>query len=195
MKEAKRVLVIVAHPDDETIWMGGTLIKNKDWKVEIISLCRKNDSDRSIKFKKVCKVLNAKCYSFDIEDEELKNIKTKEIIEKIKKISKNNKYDYIFTHGKNGEYGHKRHIEVNKAVREMINNKQLKAKKVFLFSYRKKNNFCIPNKNAHKIINLNQDVLSMKRHLIKEIYCYTKDSFESKFVNKTKRESFDILKK
>jgi len=195
MKGAKKVLVIVAHPDDETIWMGGTLIKNKDWKVEIISLCRKKDLDRSIKFKKVCKVLNAKCYLLNIEDEKLKNIKTKEITEKIKKISKNNKYDYIFTHGKNGEYRHKRHIDINKAVIQMINNNQLKAKKVFFFSYQMKGSSCKPNLNADKIIKLNENILNMKRRLIKEVYLYTEDSFETKFVNKTKIESFDILKK
>lgn len=195
MKEAKRVLVIVAHPDDETIWMGGTLIKNKDWKVEIISLCRKKDHDRSIKFKKVCDILKAKGYMFDIEDERLKNIKTKEIINKIKKISKKNKYDYIFTHGKNGEYGHKRHIDVNKAVIQMIKNKKLKAKKVFLFSYKKKDNLYISNKKAHKIINLNQDILNMKKKLIKEVYGFDENSFEFKLTNKIKIESFDILKK
>jgi len=66
--------VIVAHPDDETIWMGGSLIKNcvieKDWKVEIISLCRKNDAERAEKFFKVCSFLNAKGFISDLDDSE-----------------------------------------------------------------------------------------------------------------------------
>ena len=40
----KEALVIVAHPDDETIWMGGTILKNKNWKWTILSLCRASDT-------------------------------------------------------------------------------------------------------------------------------------------------------
>ena len=56
----KKASIVVAHPDDETIWMGGTILKNKYWDWTIISLCRKNDPDRMPKFKKVCAYYGAK---------------------------------------------------------------------------------------------------------------------------------------
>ena len=57
----KKVLVAVAHPDDETIWMGNMLLKNMDnWDTTIISLCRKDDPDRAPKFGKVCEIYKAK---------------------------------------------------------------------------------------------------------------------------------------
>ena len=167
--ESKRILVIVAHPDDETIWMGGTLIKNKKWQVQIISLCRGEDKDRAPKFYKVCKFLRAKGYMFDVEDEELGNIETKEITDKITEVSKNEQYDCVFTHGKNGEYGHKRHIDVNKAVIQMIKERQLNTKNIFFFSYRKEGALCKPNLSADKIIKLDENILNMKRELIKEV--------------------------
>ena len=57
---AKSVLIIVAHPDDETLWAGGTILNNPLWDCFIISLCRKNDADRAPKFYDVLKILKAK---------------------------------------------------------------------------------------------------------------------------------------
>jgi len=188
----KKTLVIVAHPDDETIWMGGFLLNNyKKWDITIISLCRKNDKDRAFKFKKVCKILNAKCYMSDLEDEKLNDIYKEEVIKRIKKYSKKN-YDYIFTHGKNGEYAHKRHIDINKAVTYMLNKKMILCKIFFLFSYIRNGKFCYPNKNSDKFINLNKNCLKKKKKLIKDIYGFNKNSFE--YICSRNKEAFKILK-
>jgi hypothetical protein len=58
-KSNRSVIVIVAHPGDETLWAGGTILNNPQWDYFIISLCRKYDEDRSSKFYKVLKFLNA----------------------------------------------------------------------------------------------------------------------------------------
>ena len=189
----KRVLVIVAHPDDETIWMGGTLLSHvDDWDTAIISLCRKNDKDRARRFKKACKIFNAKCFMSDLEDEKLNDVEIEELVKRISKFIDGKKYDFIFTHGKNGEYGHKRHIDVNKAVRKMLKEGRLKCKKVFFFSYVKKGKFCSPNQNADKFIKLNRLDFMNKKKLIKEIYGFEKNSFEERCCKKI--ESFKVIK-
>ena len=48
--KAKSVLIIVAHPDDETLWAGGTILSHPEWSVFVISLCRASDTDRAPKF-------------------------------------------------------------------------------------------------------------------------------------------------
>lgn len=190
-KSKKKVLVIVAHPDDETIWVGGTLVKNKNkWKTTIISLCRKDDKDRAPRFRKACRILNAKGIMSDLEDEKLDDMEPKEVIERIKKIIKDKNYDYIFTHGKNGEYRHKRHIDVHKAVIKMLKTKDLSCKKLFFFSYNKKGKFCYPDKNSDKFIYLSPSIFKEKKYLIKNVYDFKRGVFE--YECSQKNESFKI---
>ncbi len=174
----KKVLVVVAHPDDETIWMGGTLIKNKNsWNTTIISLCRKDDKDRSPKFRRVCREYNARCFMSDLEDETLEDIDIKEVISRLKKYSKSS-YDYIFTHGDNGEYGHKRHKDVSKAVNKMFREKQLIAKKIFFFDYKKRANIAVARAKSDKFIKINNAILQKKKDLIVNTYGFPQKSFE-----------------
>lgn len=185
MKEA---LVIVAHPDDETIWMGGTILKNSQWNWTIIALCRKNDSDRMPKFLEVCKFYNANAIISDLDDEKLEPLSVRKVIEKIKQLIPKKKYDYIFTHGRNGEYGHLRHKEVHKAVKKMIENNELECEKVYYFSYKKgeKSTPGIPelkipkpDENSDLVISLDNHQYFNKLKLIKDIYGFRSNDFET----------------
>ena len=190
-----RCLVIVAHPDDETIWMGGKILHHPEWNWTILSLCRKDDQDRMSKFMKVCKNYKARGIISDLDDTELKPLPIESVAEKIKSNLPDNQYDYIYTHGDNGEYGHIRHKEVHKAVKELINSDKLKCEKLISFSYTlpkedQHPKIPMPNKEADEYLNLNEKDYINKVKIVKEIYGFGGNSFEVLSCNKA--EAFNI---
>ena len=178
LQSGKRALVIVAHPDDETIWMGGTIRKHSDVRWTIFSLCRASDADRAPKFRRVCRLYGAKAIITDLEDEdELSVEQTIPIIKKlIIKKAGSREFDYIFTHGANGEYGHPRHIGAHLAVKELVSDKILKSKQVYFFNYEKAKEGKRPSMTAKKdsdyILNLSKSIFNTKKRLQAEIHGY-----------------------
>ena len=59
IKENNECAVIVAHPDDETLWAGGLMLMHPEVKWTVVTLCRKSDLDRAPKFFKALERLNA----------------------------------------------------------------------------------------------------------------------------------------
>ena len=68
MPIAKTVAIIVAHPDDETLWAGGTILSHPSWKWFIVCLCRGNDKDRAPRFYKALKILKSEGIMGDLDD-------------------------------------------------------------------------------------------------------------------------------
>jgi len=48
-----RAAVVVAHPDDETLWCGGYILTHPEFLWRIVTLCRAVDPDRAPKFRRV----------------------------------------------------------------------------------------------------------------------------------------------
>jgi len=180
----KTVVVIVAHPDDETLWAGGTILNNPDWKVFIVCLCRKNDPDRSVKFYKALQVLKSEGIMGDLDDgPDQKPLDENELRLEILDLLPGRHFDLIISHNPSGEYTrHIRHEEVGEAVINLWNSDKISASEIRLFAYEDGHKEYYPKaiENAAVYRPLTKRIWHRKYSIITEIYGFEKESWEAK---------------
>jgi len=183
-KKSKTILVIVAHPDDETLWAGGTILSHPSNKWFIISLCRASDIDRSARFYKTLKLLKSEGIMGDLDDgPDQKPLKEKELQECIQKLLPSTQFDLIITHNPKGEYTrHLRHEEVSKAVINLWNNGKITTNELWTFAYEDGNKAYFPRaiEKATVYETLPEQTWLKKYQIITETYGFEKDSWEAK---------------
>jgi LmbE family N-acetylglucosaminyl deacetylase len=184
--------VIVAHPDDETLWAGGTILMHPKIKWAIVTLCRKSDPDRAPRFYSALKRLNATGTMADLDDGPEQNPLDNSYVQKtILQLLHSVKFDLIITHGTKGEYTrHRRHEETARAVRTLWKTGNLQAQQLWMFAYEdgKKKYLPRPIENADIFIGLPKEIWQRKYNIITKIYGFDSESFEAKTT--PRKESF-----
>jgi len=189
--------VVVAHPDDETLWAGGTMLLRPETNWTIVTLCRKSDADRAPKFQKALEQYNAVGAMGDFDDgPEQRPLRTVDVEDAIMDLLPRDRYDLILTHGPWGEYtSHKRHEEVSKAVIALRESERIGARAVWMFAYEDGGNKHLPQPvaDADVYIRLPQEIWQKKYEVITDIYGFDAESFEAKTTPKD--EAFWVLGK
>ena len=182
--DIKDAAVIIAHPDDETLWAGGAILMHPEINWTILTLCRLSDPDRSPKFNKAMKALRAEGIMGDLDDgPEQIPLDCHEVKYAITELLPSKNFDLLITHGHGGEYTrHRRHEEVGKAVMTLWENERLFAKEIWRFAYEDGDGRYLPKavQDADFRIGLPNEIWRKKYDIITKIYGFVPDSFEAR---------------
>jgi len=178
----KTVALIVAHPDDETLWAGGTILCHPSWQWFIVCLCRGSDKERAPRFYKALKVLKSEGIMGDLDDgPDQKPLDEKEVEHAILDLLPPRHFDLIISHNPTGEYTkHLRHEEISRAVITLWQTRKISTYELWTFAYEDGNKEYYPRpvENATICRILTKRIWLRKYSIITETYGFEKNSWE-----------------
>ena len=189
VNRVKTCAVIVAHPDDETLWSGGTILGHPEWQWFVVSLCRKSDKEREAKFYQAMIRLGADGTMGDLDDgpaQSPQNIQ--EVAQIVLDLLPVPSFDLIITHSPQGEYTrHLRHEETSLAVINLLESRKIRTKELWLFAYEdhQRKHYPIPIQNGTYYETLSPKIWAEKYKIITDTYGFGPESWEAKTTPKS----------
>jgi hypothetical protein len=150
-------LLVVAHPDDETLFFAGLLQSKTDWCVVCVTDGNADGlgDQRQAEFRSACKLLKVKdARILNFSDAFERRLDVDGLQQALKNIGT---YKEVFTHSVIGEYGHPHHQDVCFAVHKAF----LPSTPVFSIAY---------NTFPTKKIALNPKQYALKTKILSQIY-------------------------
>lgn len=126
LSQAKK-LMIVAHPDDETLWGGAHLLEGD---YLIVCLTHGSDAVRSAELRSIAAATGNACLILQYPDktfgrrDDWSNVE-EQIEQDITLILEDKSWESVVTHNKAGEYGHIHHKMTHELVTEAYQHEQL----------------------------------------------------------------------
>jgi hypothetical protein len=180
--------------------MGGLMLRHPEWDWRIIALSRADDPDRAPRFHRAGEAYGARVAMSDLDDSPVLKPLSQDLREIRERIEDaltvvsggsqirnpqseiRNGTDLVFTHGAAGEYTrHERHEQVHRAVREMWEIGQLSGD-IPSFAYTDEDRTHPPEPAPDALIRimLTPEEYARKQEIIRGIYGFREDSFETK---------------
>lgn len=180
----KNIAVIVAHPDDETLWCGGIMLMYTSNNWFIACLCRGKDADRAPKFKKALSAYGAEGKMGDLDDGPEQLPLEKEVVrEAVLDLLPASGFDLVITHNPFGEYTrHLRHEEIGGAVIGLWEEQKIRTNELWTFAYGDghKKHYPRAMSAADLIQDLPVHIWKGKYRMITEVYGFDRKGFEAR---------------
>jgi len=181
--------VIVAHPDDETLWCGGFMLERPDWAWFVFTLCRGDDPDRAPRFARVLRQLGADGAMATLDDgPEQDPLDLGLIGRTILEHLPSTRYDLVLTHGPEGEYTrHRRHEECSAAVLALWASGRIETREMRQFAYEDQGGTSLPHvhRDADERTTLGPSTFARKYAMITDLYGFQAQSWEAKATPRT----------
>lgn len=112
-------LMVVAHPDDESLFGGAQLLTSNGWKV----VCVTNGDNlvRRAEFESVMASTNCQYEIWSYYDQITTPLDSA-VFEDLRRVVCENNWSKIVTHGATGEYGHLHHIQIHDMMQKLVSN-------------------------------------------------------------------------
>jgi LmbE family N-acetylglucosaminyl deacetylase len=117
-------LMIVAHPDDETLFGGGELF-NHQGEYKVVCLDYGNNMTRHKEFLCALEKLGVKKWEHwdGTEFKTSTSYDESKLVPKIQRLLDERDWEKVVTHNQGGEYGHYRHLELHNVMAKLCPNK------------------------------------------------------------------------
>ncbi len=179
----KAVAVIVAHPDDETLWAGGILLCHPVRDSHIVTLCRRSDPDRAPRFARAVRELGASGEMADLDDgPEQMPLDPSDVQSAIHQLLPPRRFGLLITHNPTGEYTrHRRHEETSAAVISLWSAGKIAADELWTFAYEDGGKAYLPRpvETAPLYYQLPESIWQHKYAIVTSIYGFPPDGFEA----------------
>lgn len=176
--------VVVAHPDDEVLWAGGTILTHPCATWRIFTLCRAGDPDRAPRFHHALDALGASGTIADLDDGPHQEPLAKAELQKtVLTLVGDALYEVLITHGPRGEYTRNvRHEEISETVGRLWVDGRIKSREMWMFAYEDGGGTRLPEaiRSAHVKFPLRAGVVQEKRHLVVDVYGFSPESWEAR---------------